>query len=190
MRLSCASRDVFLESLSLEDSASYVRLANDPSIASQAGGRFKHPYSPQDYAAFLEYAKHRESISAEVHFGVHLVSGELTGAVALLNVDNENRKAEIGFWTGVPYQHKGNTRIALSMLMAFSFLKLRLKRLYARVLSTNVRSINLLESIGFKREGILRSDEFNKGKFSDVVLMAVLESDTYPNSLPQLKILP
>lgn len=66
---------------------------------------------------------------------------------------------------------------ALGLTLQFGFEKLHLHRIEAMHEVDNTASGRVMEKCGMQREGILRDRVFNKGKYSDVVLWSVLESD-------------
>ena len=63
------------------------------------------------------------------------------------------------------------------------FETLGLNRIEAFVTVGNNRSINTLERLGFKPEGVLREFEFTQGNYRNQVILALLRSEW--NSLRQ-----
>jgi ribosomal-protein-alanine N-acetyltransferase len=85
--------------------------------------------------------------------------------------------ATVGYWTGVDYAGQGYMSRALRAAVAYAFSTLRLHRVEAACLPTNTASIRLLESAGFRREGLARSYLRINGRWQDHFLFAVLEND-------------
>ena len=85
--------------------------------------------------------------------------------------------ATVGYWTGVDYAGQGYMSRALRAAVAYCFSNLRLHRVEAACLPTNAASIRLLESAGFRREGLARSYLRINGRWQDHFLFAVLEND-------------
>ena len=83
----------------------------------------------------------------------------------------------VGYWTGVNYAGQGYMSRALRAAVAYAFTTLRLHRVEAACLPTNAASIRLLESAGFRREGLARSYLRINGRWQDHFLFAVLEND-------------
>ncbi|HPG03643.1 MAG: GNAT family N-acetyltransferase [Rhodoblastus sp.] len=92
----------------------------------------------------------------------------------------------IGYWVGVNYAGQGYMSRALRAAVAHSFASLRLHRVEAACLPTNMASIRVLESAGFKREGLARSYLRINGRWQDHLLFAVLEND--PPLPPRLRL--
>ncbi|HMN74183.1 MAG TPA: GNAT family protein [Rhodoblastus sp.] len=93
--------------------------------------------------------------------------------------------ATIGYWVGVDYAGQGYMSRALRAAVAYSFQTLRLHRVEAACLPTNAASIRVLESAGFRREGLARSYLRINGRWQDHLLFAVLEND--PPLPPRLR---
>jgi len=85
--------------------------------------------------------------------------------------------ATLGYWMGAPHAGKGHMSRAVRAAAAFAFATLRLHRIEAACLPENAPSIQLLESVGFLREGFARSYLRINGAWRDHVLFALLETD-------------
>jgi RimJ/RimL family protein N-acetyltransferase len=104
-------------------------------------------------------------------------SGEIIGGMGLLHVDKTNRNAEVGYWLAKKYWGQGLAKEALQMVLSFGFRRLRLRKIYARVMQPNKRSCKLLESVGFKFEGRLKQqmkDRFSKNRWFDEMRFGLL----------------
>jgi len=93
--------------------------------------------------------------------------------------------ATIGYWVGVNYAGQGYMSRGLRAAVAYCFSTLRLHRVEAACLPSNIASIRVLESAGFKREGLARSYLRINGRWQDHLLFAVLEND--PPLPPRLR---
>ncbi len=88
--------------------------------------------------------------------------------------------ATLGYWMGGPHAGRGYMGKAVRLMSIYAFANLRLHRIEAACLPGNMRSIRLLESAGFRREGIARSYLRINGIWHDHVLFARLDSDPAP----------
>jgi [ribosomal protein S5]-alanine N-acetyltransferase len=103
----------------------------------------------------------------------------LVGGLTLANVRRGVAQAgSIGYWTGAPFARHGYMTAALRALIPFSFNSLRLHRLEAACIPSNVASIGLLEKTGFRREGYARQYLCINGAWQDHLLYARLRDDT------------
>ena len=98
-----------------------------------------------------------------------------------VNVGNVRRgvsqSASLGYWIGKQHSKKGYMKEALDILIPSLFLDLQLNRIEAATLENNLASKNLLNKIGFKKEGKLRKYLKINGEWQDHVLYSLLEYD-------------
>jgi ribosomal-protein-alanine N-acetyltransferase len=85
--------------------------------------------------------------------------------------------ASLGYWMGAPHAGKGHMTRAVAVAAAFAFSTLRLHRLEAACIPSNIASATLLERNGFQREGFARAYLCINGAWRDHYLFALLESD-------------
>jgi [ribosomal protein S5]-alanine N-acetyltransferase len=98
-----------------------------------------------------------------------------------LNLSNIRRgvaqAAALGYWMGAPYVGRGLMTEAVRAAMRFAFGSLRLNRLEAACLPSNVASQRVLEKAGFTREGRARRYLKINGLWQDHDLFALLQDD-------------
>jgi [ribosomal protein S5]-alanine N-acetyltransferase len=85
--------------------------------------------------------------------------------------------ASLGYWMGAPHAGKGHMTRAVAVVAAFGFSTLRLHRLEAACIPTNIASATLLERNGFQREGFARAYLCINGVWRDHYLFGLLEGD-------------
>jgi len=124
------------------------------------------------------YAEDQRSDQAYSFFIFRKTDSVLVGGITLSNVRRGVAQAGgIGYWMGAPYAHQGLMSAALRALVPFSFTTLRLHRLEAACITTNVASIRLLEKSGFQREGCARQYLCINGMWQDHLLYARIKDD-------------
>ena len=102
----------------------------------------------------------------------------LAGGVGLSNVRRGVAEmASLGYWIGEPFARQGYMTAALPLVLDFAFTRLRLHRIEAACLPTNVPSRALLLRTGFHQEGYARSYLLIDGKWQDHLLFAILRED-------------
>ena len=102
----------------------------------------------------------------------------LVGGVGLSNVRRGVAEtASLGYWVGEAFARQGFMTAALPLVLDFSFDRLRLHRVEAACLPTNVPSRALLKRTGFTEEGYARRYLLIDGKWQDHVLFAILRED-------------
>jgi [ribosomal protein S5]-alanine N-acetyltransferase len=128
------------------------------------------------------YAEDQRTDQAYSFFIFRADGNVLVGGVTLSNVRRGvAQTGSIGYWMGAPYARQGLMSRALRVLIPFSFVNLRLHRLEAACISTNVPSIRLLEKSGFLREGYARQYLCINGMWQDHLLYARLKDDPPPS---------
>ena len=104
--------------------------------------------------------------------------GQLMGGIGLTNVRRGVAEtASLGYWIGLPFARQGFMTAALPLVLDFSFDRLRLHRVEAACLPTNVPSRALLLRTGFTEEGYARRYLLIDGKWQDHLLLAILRED-------------
>jgi ribosomal-protein-alanine N-acetyltransferase len=112
----------------------------------------------------------------------YLIFGETPlRLVGGLNISNVRRgiaqTASIGYWIGAPYAGRGLMTDTVRTVAPFAFATLRLHRLEAACLPTNVASTRVLEKAGFRLEGRARQYLKIDGRWQDHNLYALLHDD-------------
>jgi len=98
------------------------------------------------------------------------IKGEVAGSVGFNKI--EGYKAEVGYWLARKYWGRGIMTKAVKLVTQFGFKKLKLRRIYAFVFTSNKASMNVLKKAGFKIEGLLKKNAKKGGKFLDDYLFA------------------
>ena len=102
----------------------------------------------------------------------------LLGAITLDNVRRGPAQAgTLGYWTGQAFARQGFMREAIGAVVHYAFTRLDLSRIEAACLPENKASRGLLESSGFKYEGVAQSYLQINGRWRTHVLYASLRSD-------------
>jgi ribosomal-protein-alanine N-acetyltransferase len=113
------------------------------------------------------------------NFFIFKLDETLVGGVGLSNVRRGVAEtASLGYWIGEPFARQRYMSAALALVLDFSFERLRLHRVEAACLPTNVPSRALLMRTGFQQEGYARNYLLIDGKWQDHLLFAMLREDT------------
>lgn len=102
---------------------------------------------------------------------------EIVGTVSLHSIKRGDRVAEVGAMIGEEYQGYGIGACAVGMLVKKVFAETRLRKLLAYVNKKNMASCRLAESLGFKKEGLLRRQLLVNGKPADEVVYGLLRGE-------------
>jgi ribosomal-protein-alanine N-acetyltransferase len=158
-----------------EDAEAIQLLAGDRAVASTTL-TIPHPY--EDGAAEAWMASHaanwdaRESLS----LAITTETDGLVGAISL-DLDAAHRRAELGYWIGVPFWNRGYATEAARAIVDFGFDEIELNRIEAQYLTRNPASARVLEKLGMQLEGVQRQYTVKWGVPEDVGLYSLLRSD-------------
>lgn len=103
---------------------------------------------------------------------------QLVGGLNLSNIRRGvTQAASLGYWMGESFAGQGYMSAAVRSTLPFAFNSLGLHRVEAACIPDNQRSINLLQRLGFQREGYAREYLCIDGRWRDHVLFAILKKD-------------
>jgi [ribosomal protein S5]-alanine N-acetyltransferase len=103
---------------------------------------------------------------------------QLLGALTLDNIRRgPSQTGTFGYWIGQPFARQGYMREAILALTHHAFTRLDLSRLEAACLPENLPSRGVLETCGFKYEGVAQSYLQINGRWRNHVLYANLRGD-------------
>jgi [ribosomal protein S5]-alanine N-acetyltransferase len=105
-------------------------------------------------------------------------SGEVLGDCGMHNGEPRCQRAEIGYCLARPHWGNGYMTEAVKALIEYGFERAGLRRVEAGIDPRNMPSIQLVERLGFRREGYLREHWVTgEGEIADTALYGLIESD-------------
>ena len=136
-----------------------------------------HPYPAGTAAAWIA----RQAAVWEAGTGVTYAlvaheDGALVGAMGLA-IAPAHRRAELGYWVGVPHWNRGYATEAGRALLAYAFGPLELHRVEAHHFVRNPASGRVMQKLGMRHEGTHRGAVLKWGRFEDLESYAVLAGD-------------
>lgn len=118
--------------------------------------------------------KNREGI----RWGISLKSEDrIIGTCGFHNWVKDHYKAEFGYELSPAYWRQGIMTECLEKIQWYGFKELGLNRMEAFIDPKNISSRKLLEKSGLKEEGLLRDYFFEKNRFVDAAIFAILRKD-------------
>ncbi len=96
------------------------------------------------------------------------------GSCDLSEIDRWHHRAEVGFIVARRHWGDGYAQEAMAAVIDHAAQALKLRRLTARTHLGNVRSVRLLEKLGFRHEGLLRGYVDRDGERRDCLLFGLL----------------
>ncbi|CAM5782316.1 MULTISPECIES: GNAT family N-acetyltransferase [Brevibacillus] len=130
-----------------------------------------------DTRRFISATLDQDSRRQGTHFGIWY-NGRLTGTVGVHHIDWTNRKTSIGYWLGAQYTGHGLMTAAVSAYLDhLIFGEWDLQKVAIHAATENKKSRAIPERLGFKLEGILRSNEFLYDHYVDHAVYGMLASE-------------
>jgi [ribosomal protein S5]-alanine N-acetyltransferase len=137
--------------------------------------RIPHPYEEKHAREFLA-SPAKEN---ELRLIIRLRSdGRLCGGIGL-HPDNDHKRAELGYWIGVPFWGSGYATEAARAVVGYGFQNFDLNRISAAHFAGNDASGNVLRKIGMRYEGCMRQAVIKRDRFIDLERYAILRGDYF-----------
>lgn len=120
------------------------------------------------------YKKKEQGIYNQDFSIVNKEDNRLVGKVVYFDYNPQNRSAEIGVIIDPDERENGFASEAIFLLSKYLFRHRGLNKVYAQTAGFNKGAINLLESLEFKQDGILRDHYFFDGEFHNGLIYSML----------------
>lgn len=170
---------LLLRPLGLSDVPDVTRLAGAREVAATTL-RIPHPYTVEDAQQFIAASRtHAEKGVAAVFAIVLRNPAQLCGAIGL-EIEPAHRRAELGYWIGVPHWSRGYATEAACAALHYGFETLQLERIFASHFRHNPASGRVLKKLGMRHEGCLRAHILKWGEFVDLEAYGLLRSEFIP----------
>ena len=160
----------------LSDVKSLAEHANNPKIARNLRDRFPHPYTVKDAEEFLNAVILKPDPPVDLAIEI---DGKAVGGIGIVPQNDVARiSAEIGYWLGEPYWHRGIMVVAVNEMVRYTFDHFEVVKIFAPVFEYNTASMRVLEKAGFVREGIMKQTAVKNGQIIDLHYYGLLKRDT------------
>lgn len=103
--------------------------------------------------------------------------GPAIGECDLSEIDEHNKRAEIGFLFRRASWGKGYAREAMTAVVEHAFETMKLERLSARIHAGNERGRRLLEKLGFSHEGMARGHVLRDDARIDCLMFGIVRDN-------------
>lgn len=165
-----------LRPMTMRDAADIYAYSRDPEVARHV--LWDAHQSLSDSKAYLRYIIRQYREGTPSSYGIVLnATGRLVGTIGFMWYNHENKTAEVGYSLARSLWNNGLMTEALAAVLDMGFNELNLHRIEAQHESVNPASGRVMEKCGMRHEGRLRGRIFNKGRFVDVELYAILRDD-------------
>jgi [ribosomal protein S5]-alanine N-acetyltransferase len=161
----------------LDDAWDVERLAGMREIADTTLN-IPHPYPVGAATRWIEsHAPAWAAGTGVVYAIVETSNGKLAGAVSLMQMHREHRRAELGYWIAVDHWNKGYATESSAAILDFGFKSLGLHRIESRHFVRNPASGKVMQKLGMQQEGIERDSAKKWDRYESLVRYSILESE-------------
>lgn len=170
-------RHVRLEPLTQRHHASLCAIGLDPELWEFIPYRVS---TPEDMAAYIQTALDHQTNGSALPFAtVHVSSAQVIGSTRFMNIDQANRRVEIGAtWIAGPWRRTAVNTEAKYLMLRHAFETLGCIRVELKTDALNQRSHNAIRRIGATEEGTLRQHMITwSGRLRDSVYFSILDSE-------------
>jgi [ribosomal protein S5]-alanine N-acetyltransferase len=166
-------KNLYLRPLDREDVAQFLAWLNDRDVTRTT--QFFRPITRQLEEEFVSQSGRSEH---EIVLGICTKDDRLIGSTGLHSIDFKNRHAAFGVLIGDKREWgKGFGTEVTALVTGFGFETLGLNKVWLHVHADNTWGIRAYRKAGYRKDGLLRQDEFREGRFIDTLVMSVLREE-------------
>lgn len=134
--------------------------------------------SVSEARAYVRYMQRQYRLNQPSSWGIVLKeTGHVIGTIGFMSYSADHNSAEVGYSLSRDYWNRGLMSEALEACLRYAFEDMGLHRVEAQFELENPASGRVMEKCGLQREGVLRGRLYNKGRYVDVCLCAILEDE-------------
>ena len=165
-----------LRPLKLSDAPGVFKIHSDPQTLEYWGSELMA--KPSDAVEIIQANLGWVKAGNCIYWAIEQKATEgLIGTCTLFKIDDQNRRAEIGYILNRDYWRQGLMTEILSVVIDYAFGQLDLHRLEADTDPENKSSLALLKKFGFRKEGYFRERWMVHGKWHDSDMLGLLKSE-------------
>ncbi len=167
------SGDFYLKTVEKKDLEWLRHLRSDESTWSQLGTvTFIYEATQEKWFDNLSKREDREYL-------VFASDKQNLGIVRLTEIDKTNGSMCVGGDILPEFRGKEFSKEMYKLIFKLGFDVMGMHRLWLLVLVTNEKALHVYKSVGFKREGLQREAILRNGKFTDYLMMSILDREYF-----------
>ncbi len=133
----------------------------------------------EDAFVFLQFMNKEHNAGDAAVYGMYLPGTDtLIGVIKVHDISWKHARGDFGYWIDADYARRGFVSAAVRAL-EYYFFKMGFRRLGILANVKNRASLKLARYMGYKKEGVIRSRNFNKhlNEYEDVAIFGKLQSE-------------
>jgi [ribosomal protein S5]-alanine N-acetyltransferase len=173
------SEDLYLKPLSQEHAEMIHIFASKPNVKKYIGWQLKE--TQDETAEFVKTLMLRHEAGSHIYASVlEKKSDRVIGTVMLFSFDKTANHGEIGYVLDDTAWGKGYGTQIVRLLSEYAFKELCLRKLYARVVNTNLGSARILEKNGYTIEAELKDYYSIDDSLMNCIYYSLINSNAKP----------
>ena len=167
---------LILRRLDMRDAPDLFDYSRDPQVAKHV--LWDAQTSVSEARAYVRYMLRRYRAGEPASWGIEeKETGRVVGTIGYMWYQRDNNACEVGYSLARRRWNRGYMTEALAEVLRFSFEELGVHRVEAQHEVENAASGAVMRKCGMRKEGTLRGRLYNKGRYVDVDLYAMLRED-------------
>ena len=160
----------------MRDAPDLFDYSRDPQVAKHV--LWDAQTSVSEARAYVRYMLRRYRAGEPASWGIEeKETGRVVGTIGYMWYQRDNNACEVGYSLARRRWNRGYMTEALAEVLRFSFEELGVHRVEAQHEVENAASGAVMRKCGMRKEGTLRGRLYNKGRYVDVDLYAMLRED-------------
>ena len=170
------TKRLVLRRIAMRDAKDIFAYSKDPEVARHVLWSAQKDISEaKDYCRFMMKRYRCDQPSS---WGIiEKATGRLVGTIGYMDHNEDNATVEVGYSLAHWLWNGGYMTEALTRVIEYTFEAMDINRIEAQHELENPSSGRVMEKCGMKKEGELRQRLYNKGRYVDVALYAILKED-------------
>lgn len=158
-----------LKPLKLKDVGHIMTWVNDPEVVKNLQ-HFNKKFTARDEMAYV-----KKLLASKNDFAFSIFDGNTyVGQCGIHQIIWENKLGRLSLIIKQEYWNKGYAKKVLKLMIKLAFQKLKLHKIWLMRWKENKKADHLYKKVGFQKEGVLKDEYFWRGKYHDMVRMAIV----------------
>jgi len=162
---------VLLRPLKLQDIKHVMKWINDPDVVKNFQN-FKG-FTKKEELKFL--TKLIKSKSDFVFSVFRLSDGDYIGQCSINQINHQNKLGRFSVFITKENWGRGYAEEAIKLLISRAFNEIKLHKIWGVCWATNKKAWHIYQKLGFKKEGLLKDEYYWRGRYHDLIRMAVVK---------------
>lgn len=173
---------LLIRSYKKSDIDDFIDVTSQPEIQPTTYG-IPVPYTKKYAKKWFRFIKNNIRTRQAYEFAVFIRNSDTyIGNVGLINVSSLHNHAEISYYIDKNLWGMGYATEAAAKMLQFGFETLGMFKITGLCMSSNPASRRVMEKLGMRFEGTMRSEMLKNGTYYDIDRLSILKEEYFTNS--------